>query len=179
MGAGGRDGSGADGLAAPRLAATASPREPLVQHHTPRRLLLTAALSLAVLAAGPTAAQACPPGAGPGAAERAAHRLTVTVTGTGGAGDGTYTLKCAPNGGTHSSPDAACERLDQLAAAGTNPFRPVTRGAMCTQQYGGPETARVKGRWQGQPVDATFSRTDGCQISRWNSLVPVLPATGA
>ncbi|GHC76652.1 SSI family serine proteinase inhibitor [Streptomyces flavofungini] len=106
-----------------------------------------------------------------------ADRLTIAV-GESGAGDGTYTLECAPTGGTHPSPDDACERLDQLAAEGVNPFKAVARGAACTQQYGGPETAHVTGTWQGRPVDATFSRTDGCQISRWNSLVPVLPANG-
>lgn len=104
-------------------------------------------------------------------------QLTITV-GEAGAGDGTYTLECAPTGGTHASPGDACERLDQLTAEGVNPFKAVSRDAACTQQYGGPETARVQGTWQGRPVDATFSRTDGCQISRWNSLVPVLPANG-
>ena len=46
---------------------------------------------------------------------------------------------------------------------------------MCTQQYGGPATARVTGTWQGQHVDATFDRTNGCEIARWNTLRPVLP----
>ncbi|WP_405658296.1 SSI family serine proteinase inhibitor [Streptomyces sp. RK9] len=107
----------------------------------------------------------------------AADRLSITVS-EAGAGDGAYTLECAPTGGTHPSPDDACERLDQLAAEGVNPFKEVPRDAACTQQYGGPETARVQGTWQGRPVDTTFTRTDGCQISRWNTLVPVLPANG-
>jgi hypothetical protein len=45
-------------------------------------------------------------------------------------------------------------------------------------QYGGPATARITGTWHGRPVDATYKRTDGCEISRWQGLVPVLPATG-
>ncbi|MFH8992887.1 SSI family serine proteinase inhibitor [Streptomyces sp. NPDC017940] len=175
-----------------------------MQHLTPRRLFLTAAATLAVLAAGPTTAQACLPGtAGPTASdtsdtsdtsnisdifdgaddawntvpgEHGRHRLTITVEGTGGAADGTYTLRCAPAGGSHASPGAACERLDQLAADGLDPFKAVPRGTMCTQQYGGPQTARVRGEWQGRHVDSVFSRTDGCEISRWNSLVPVLPS---
>ncbi|MFH9075346.1 SSI family serine proteinase inhibitor [Streptomyces alboflavus] len=113
----------------------------------------------------------------------AADRLSITVNADGadgadGAGDRAYTLECAPTGGTHPSPSDACERLDQLAKEGVNPFQEVPRDAACTQQYGGPETARVQGTWQGRPVDTTFSRTDGCQISRWNTLVPVLPANG-
>ncbi|MFD0416603.1 SSI family serine proteinase inhibitor [Streptomyces sp. NPDC127108] len=167
---------------------------------TPRRILLTAAASVASLAALPATAHADHLGAGPlgagnlGSVGRAvdnatgpigghtvdrpaADRLTVSVS-EAGAGNGTYTLECAPAGGTHPSPDDACERLDQLAAEGVNPFMEVPRDAACTQQYGGPETARVQGTWQGRPVDTTFSRTDGCQISRWNSLVPVLPVNG-
>ncbi|WP_343041579.1 SSI family serine proteinase inhibitor [Streptomyces typhae] len=161
-----------------------------MQHLTSRRLFLTAAATLAALAAGPATAQASPvAGAlenvlekktgvtGSGwFGEHGRHRLTITVDGTEGAADGTYTLECAPNGGSHASPGAACARLDQLAADGLNPFKPVPRGTMCTQQYGGPQTARVRGQWQGRHIDAVFSRADGCEISRWNSLVPVLPA---
>ncbi|WP_052029086.1 SSI family serine proteinase inhibitor, partial [Streptomyces aurantiacus] len=135
----------------------------------------------ALAAAFPAAAHACPADH-PGVPERSsAHRLTITVDGTGGAGDGTYTLECAPagaNGGTHPSPDDACERLDQLAANGTDPFEPVPGDALCTEQYGGPETAHITGTWQGRAVDAEFSRTDGCRIARWDGLVPVLPASG-
>ena len=45
---------------------------------------------------------------------------------------------------------------------------------MCTQQYGGPETARVSGLWGGEPVDLALSRTDGCRIAQWESLGPLL-----
>lgn len=41
---------------------------------------------------------------------------------------------------------------------------------MCTQQYGGPQRARITGTWRGKKVDARFDRTDGCQIARWNRL---------
>lgn len=50
------------------------------------------------------------------------------------------------------------------------------RNAMCTQQAGGPAAARVQGTWQGESVDARFSRANGCEIARWNNLVPVLPS---
>jgi hypothetical protein len=42
---------------------------------------------------------------------------------------------------------------------------------------GGPQTAHITGTWQGQRVDATFRRTDGCEISRWRTMEPVLPNT--
>ena len=36
--------------------------------------------------------------------------------------------------------------------------------------YGGPQTAIVKGTYAGKPVDATFKRTNGCEVSRWEKL---------
>jgi outer membrane lipoprotein SlyB len=50
-----------------------------------------------------------------------------------------------------------------------------TRGDVaCTQIYGGPEEASIKGRIRGQNVDATFKRTDGCEISRWDRVKALL-----
>lgn len=105
--------------------------------------------------------------------------LEVTYSENDGTAHRTYDLECGPAAGSHPAPSDACARLDGLAAEGADPFRPVARDAMCTQVYGGSQTAHVTGTWQGRPVDASFKRTDGCQISRWNTLVPVLPSTGA
>jgi hypothetical protein len=41
--------------------------------------------------------------------------------------------------------------------------------------YGGPATAHVTGTWAGRPVDTTYDRGNGCAISRWNGMVPLLP----
>ncbi|WP_156727921.1 SSI family serine proteinase inhibitor [Streptomyces apocyni] len=146
-----------------------------------RRLVLSATVSLAALAAG-SAAYACPLGdvapvpGQPGVQEP--DRLIVTATGAGGEG-AAYELECAPVGGTHPSAGEACEVLERAAAEGRDPFAPVPEDAMCMMIYGGPETARVTGTWQGRPVDATYERTDGCEISRWDSLGAVLPPAGA
>ncbi|MEI5099036.1 SSI family serine proteinase inhibitor [Streptomyces sp. PmtG] len=106
--------------------------------------------------------------------------MSITVTEESGGTHTTYELDCGPAGDSdHPSPDDACERLDQLKADGADPFRPVARDAMCTQVYGGPQTAHVTGTWQGHRVDASFKRTNGCEVSRWNALVPVLPSPGA
>ncbi|WP_441349409.1 hypothetical protein [Streptomyces sp. 8L] len=51
-------------------------------------------------------------------------------------------------------------------------------GRLCTQIYGGPETAHVTGVWHGRVVDATFDRRNGCEITRWRQLVPLLPDLG-
>lgn len=45
---------------------------------------------------------------------------------------------------------------------------------LCTQQYGGPQVAVVTGTFHGRSVDCMFSRTDGCEISRWNTMAPLL-----
>jgi hypothetical protein len=50
-----------------------------------------------------------------------------------------------------------------------------TRGDIaCTQQYGGPEEATITGTIRGNPVDASFKRTDGCEISRWERVKALL-----
>ncbi|MEU9760026.1 SSI family serine proteinase inhibitor [Streptomyces sp. NPDC047985] len=145
-----------------------------------RRLTLTAIVSLAVLsAAAPGAAAASGPLPLlplPQGEDDARTRLTVTVSEAGDpSAEGVFELECAPAGGDHPAAEPACDRLAELADEGTDPFAPVPRGAMCTQQSGGPATARITGTWRGRHVDAVFSRADGCEISRWNNLRPVLP----
>ncbi|WAL96523.1 SSI family serine proteinase inhibitor [Streptomyces sp. Je 1-369] len=144
-----------------------------------RRLVLTAAASVAALSAVPAAAHATADATVVAPPSSPSDRLTVKVTGAGGAGDGTYELKCHPTGGTHPDAAKACERLQEVTVWGTDPFAPVPKDSMCTMQYGGPATAHVTGTWQGRPVDATYDRSNGCEISRWDGLVPVLPATSA
>jgi hypothetical protein len=83
-----------------------------------------------------------------------------------------YALTCFPAGGTVPQPEAACTAL----AAGAVDFEPVPADAACTQIYGGPAVATVKGTVLGQPVDATFSRSNGCEIARWDKATALLPA---
>jgi hypothetical protein len=58
------------------------------------------------------------------------------------------------------------------------PFAPVPAGTMCTEIYGGPQTATVTGRFRGEPVSAGFSRTDGCQVARWDAHLALLVEPG-
>jgi hypothetical protein len=48
---------------------------------------------------------------------------------------------------------------------------------LCTQQYGGPQVAVVTGTFHGRTVEAVFTRTDGCEISRWKIMGPLLGNT--
>ena len=84
----------------------------------------------------------------------------------------TWQLSCAPAGGTHPDPEAACRAL---AEHGETALPAVPKDQMCTQQYGGPETATITGTWQGEPVNSTLSRKNGCEIARWDALKDVLP----
>lgn len=90
-------------------------------------------------------------------------------------GDGSpptrWTLVCAGQvEGDHPEAEAACAHLAGLDA----PFAPLPADQVCTEQYGGPETARITGTWGGEPVDLVVTRTNGCEISQWEGLRPLL-----
>ncbi|MFC9910460.1 SSI family serine proteinase inhibitor [Streptomyces sp. NPDC059862] len=156
-----------------------------------RRLAIAAGASLAALtalAAAPAAAAASvgaplgtpaapSPAAPPPVPDRGrdGDRLTVTVRDAGGRADGTYELRCHPEGGGHPDVSGACRVLDRETRWGVGAFAPVPSDSVCTMQYGGPATAHVTGTWAGRPVDATFDRRNGCEIARWDRLVPLLP----
>jgi hypothetical protein len=55
-------------------------------------------------------------------------------------------------------------------------FEPTPGNVACTQQYGGPETAKVTGTFKGEEVDAGFGRQNGCEIARWEDAAPLLEA---
>lgn len=80
----------------------------------------------------------------------------------------TFTVDCTSTPrGSVDDPGHSC---DLLADAPEQLFQPVPEGKACTLLYGGPEQARVSGRLRGRPIDSTFTRSDGCQIDRWQQL---------
>ena len=83
----------------------------------------------------------------------------------------TWTLTCDPPGGDHPAPGPACGAL----AGVREPFAPLPAGQLCTEVYGGDQTARVTGTYRGAPVDLSLSRVNGCAISQWDRLGPLLP----
>ena len=100
-----------------------------------------------------------------------ATRLQVELVPEPGAEPRRWTLTCSPPGGDHPDPQQACADLEQAQA----PFAPLD-DAVCTEQYGGPQTAVVQGTYQGEPVSLQLSRTNGCEIAQWDRLGAVLPA---
>jgi hypothetical protein len=97
--------------------------------------------------------------------------VTVWPNGQGQAPGRTYTLTCAPAGGTLPDRAAACAKLMALRA----PFAPTPKGVPCTMISGGPREALVTGRFRGAPVRARFSRKNGCEIARWNRVRFLFP----
>ncbi len=128
--------------------------------------------SAALAACGTAAGGSSDASTSPGAAER---NLVVEYS----AGDGTpaqrWTLVCGDEAqGEHPEPAAACARVLRM----DDPFEAPPADQVCTEQYGGPETARITGTWEGEEVDLDLARTDGCGISRWDALVPLVPERG-
>ena len=92
-------------------------------------------------------------------------------------GDGStarYTLSCDPPAGDHPDPDAACEVLAVAPSLDPDPLDPVPPDVACTEIYGGPQTAVVEGTLDGESVRIEFSRVDGCEIDRWDAVIPLL-----
>jgi Subtilisin inhibitor-like len=100
-------------------------------------------------------------------------QLTITVWPAGRAhASRAWTLRCAPVGGTLPRRAAACTRL---ARVGANVFAPVPPATVCSQIYGGPQVGVVRGLFRGRRVWATFTRRNGCEISRWNRVAFLFP----
>jgi Subtilisin inhibitor-like len=102
-------------------------------------------------------------------------KATVWPKGEGTAARAVHTLRCDPPRGSVPRPAAACRAV---SAAGRASFRPVPPDTACTEIYGGPAVAVVTGRLDGRRVWARFTRENGCQIERWQRLVPLLGRAG-
>ncbi|WP_327290034.1 hypothetical protein [Streptomyces sp. NBC_01198] len=132
----------------------------------PRLTLCVAAAALGtLLAAGSAGAVGLPR---PGIAGFQ-DRLTVAYDDGSGLSV-TRTLDCGA--AVSAGQQDACLRLVELGG----PLAPVPAGQMCPMIYGGPQTARVTGLWDGVPIDESYRRTDGCEVARWNRMVPALPS---
>jgi hypothetical protein len=77
------------------------------------------------------------------------------------------TLTCPS---TEKSDDGLCA---WIAVEGAEVFAKPPEHQACTEQYGGPEVATVEGTFDGQPVKATFTRTNGCEIARFDLASPL------
>ena len=140
------------------------------------RMMLVPIAVVALAACGEGGDDVTPGTAGSPTPTAAQTELTITFD----PGDGTaaqeWTLTCDPPGGTHPRPKAACAALTDIDPT---VFEPVPPNQACTQIFGGPETATVRGTWNGEPLDASFARNNGCEIARWDAVVDLLLAEPA
>ncbi len=113
-------------------------------------------------------------GGSPGSPSAGLTRLTVTARESPTAPAQTWTLTCDPAGGNHPDPVAACAAL----AAAADPFAPTPPDQACTMIDGGPQTATIVGTYRGVSVTASYSRSNGCEIARWDAVAPVLVVQG-
>lgn len=139
--------------------------------HTSLTLLVGTALALGAVGCGGDRDGA---GGTPGgsATAVAASQLSITVRPSPHEASKHFTLVCDPARGDVPSPKRACRALEKA----DHPFAPVRAGTMCTQIFGGPQTATVRGTWHGHEVEATYARKNGCQVHRWDAIGAVLPA---
>jgi hypothetical protein len=121
----------------------------------PFALALSAAATLAP--APPAAAVGIP---------RTFDRLTVAYD-DGAGHTRTYRITCGL-----LREDEACAHLEGLGG----PLPAVPDGQACSMIYGGPQTARLSGSWDGRPVIETYRRTNGCEVARWRRMEPALPS---
>jgi hypothetical protein len=106
--------------------------------------------------------------------------LSITVLESADAAPQKYTLVCI-NGSAaaeskHPTANAACTALKNNPSL-LSPA-PIRTDQACTQQYGGPQTAKVTGAVDGVEVDVSYSRTDGCQIALWDAASPIIGSSG-
>jgi hypothetical protein len=94
--------------------------------------------------------------------------LTVTLDNDGpkGAPAKELELTCENAGDSQ-----ACKTVSTLT---TQDLAPTPANMACTQIFAGPETASITGTLRGSPVNAKFSRSDGCQVKRWQRVQPLL-----
>ena len=130
-------------------------------------------MRIAIAIAALIAVVGCSAGSAAQSGSPAPTDLRITVW-PGGRAEGdakTYTLRCGPAAGTLPKVATACSKLVPLP----RPFGPVSRDAVCTEQYGGPQQALITGTYHGRSVWAMFSATNGCQISRAKRISFLLP----
>lgn len=82
-----------------------------------------------------------------------------------------YILECSGDtvleASTLPAQSDVCARLNEHPGVLVPSLDPATP---CTEIYGGPQRVEITGTYKGKPIDAEFSRTNGCLISQWNDV---------
>jgi hypothetical protein len=89
-------------------------------------------------------------------------QIALDPDGPGGAEPKTAIVRCELADGS------VCGRLNAADLA------PVDPQMACTEIYGGPDVAEIDGFIGDEPVETTLTRANGCEIERFDRIVPVL-----
>jgi hypothetical protein len=148
----------------------------------PARHLVLLAVACAVLAScGDDDGNGAEPTVAPGGPSANAE-LEVRYEHASAGVDQTYTITCTDASSEVSGDavevdaDAACDALGEPAVV-----ERLTQGPpqdqVCTEIYGGDDTATIAGTIGDQPVDTVADRSNGCGIATWDELLAaILPA---
>lgn len=99
--------------------------------------------------------------------ELVAH-VTINVMRDADAKEKSYVLICP---GKTERDRNVCAALDVVAP---RVFQPIPEDRVCTMIYGGPATATIRGTYDEDLANAYFNQLNGCEIGRWNQILPVL-----
>ena len=91
--------------------------------------------------------------------------VTLDVDGSGGADPQEAHVTCPG--------DDACDLVEKLTPADLAPTKPTQP---CTEIFGGPEVVTIQGQIAGDGVDASFDRSNGCEINRFGHILPLVQA---
>lgn len=128
-------------------------------------ILAAAALAAAAGCGDDNTGQPSAPAHGKGTA----LELTLDADGPGGEKATTATVDCPDP--PRPGPDELCGKALLLDP---EDFEPVPADAACTELYGGPDTLTVTGTVDGEAVDGTFTRENGCEVDRFDNWSAVL-----
>ena len=70
-----------------------------------------------------------------------------------------------------AAPPSVCKAIDELPE---DPAAPVPPDTACTEIYGGPDVVTIEGTLDGEPIDTELTRSNGCEIERFERFLPVL-----
>ncbi len=141
-----------------------------------RRRTAAAALPCAASLLAVAVLTSAPGTAAPAATPKPSVSLRITASdGDGRASPARLTCRgdvATSTGYLRYRPVTACRQARKIAAFLAS--RPITTRP-CTQEYGGPQTARVRGTIGSRSIDRRFARRNGCEIADWARAGALLP----
>jgi hypothetical protein len=103
-----------------------------------------------------------------GATEVTDLRIALDPDGPGEKQERSKTVECGPEAEQEFS---GCDLLTTLPP---DFGKPTPAQTPCTELYGGPDVVEINGTLDGVQLEAKLTRADGCEVARFDPIVPVL-----